>query len=367
MNMNIAVDREISRLLQENRKDVQKYNAASLVNMQRIASFCLLMAILIGVFVESFSKCVPGYTVTLVIFFCLAEFFRMKRMQPYTLLGIYMSLMILNGLVFYLSFYMFPERPTAVACLFFCVMPMLIMDKPIRYYSSVGTLYLLYAVLSIQIKGTEIGAIDAVNAFISLCIGLWLGKLFMEARLGFFEAQRLLAREKTTDVLTGVGNRRKLYEKLGEIYSDSEIRPACVLMMDIDYFKRFNDTYGHAAGDACLRGFGSVLLSIREIYKAAVYRYGGEEFVALLWDCKQEKMYQIAEVIRQEAEKLSIDGKHMTVSIGAVYCSDSSILNYETWIDYADQALYAAKKSGRNKTVCWDHSFKAEKNKGDKE
>jgi diguanylate cyclase (GGDEF)-like protein len=158
-----------------------------------------------------------------------------------------------------------------------------------------------------------------------------------------------------TDPLTGVQNRRGLFERLQMEIDRAErfAHPMAVAMIDVDRFKRFNDALGHPAGDAALRQMGALLVSsVRKVDVLA--RYGGEEFALVLSRVDRAAALDVAEKIRAAIEAATFDAglarsaARLTVSIGiAVYPEDASDL--ATLIDCADAALYCAKREGRNR------------------
>lgn len=169
------------------------------------------------------------------------------------------------------------------------------------------------------------------------------------------ENARILKETQTqavTDPLTGVSNRRGLIEAGKAEFSKTQNtnRPFSAIMIDLDYFKSINDTYGHAVGDLVLREFAKRCKScIREI--DYIGRYGGEEFIILLPDAHMKASMNIAERLRSAITKkpIQIDDKEIsiTASLG-VACRDESSTTLETLIARADQALYIAKHNGRN-------------------
>ena len=166
----------------------------------------------------------------------------------------------------------------------------------------------------------------------------------------------ILKTSSLTDQLTGLYNRRYLDEMLTKIVP-STIREKSILgifMIDIDYFKKVNDEFGHDAGDAVLKTLSGVLInSVRE--SDLVIRYGGEEFVIILQNIKdKEYIIKVAEKIRKAFEntKINVNGKTIrkTLSIGVSYYQNESQKIWEC-IKYADLALYEAKNTGRNKVI----------------
>ena len=124
-----------------------------------------------------------------------------------------------------------------------------------------------------------------------------------------------------------------------------------VLMLDIDHFKRFNDTYGHSCGDVVLQQVAQVIQSnVRTQDMAA--RYGGEEFVVMLSDTEPALAFQIAERIRKSIEKMDVvyENQHLfvTISIGVASYDPSRDSSPKMLVDRADAALYVSKQRGRN-------------------
>lgn len=157
------------------------------------------------------------------------------------------------------------------------------------------------------------------------------------------------------DKLTDIFNRRAAEEimKHQMCASLQHNRPLSVLMVDIDYFKRVNDRYGHAQGDKLLQSIASVLKnSIRE--NDFVARFGGEEFLVILPDLMIDRGIELAERIRRNIAEELIDasGNTITVSIGVAEMSKND--DIDKVISKADKALYKAKEEGRNRVVCFE-------------
>ena len=169
--------------------------------------------------------------------------------------------------------------------------------------------------------------------------------------------------ESKTDYMTGLNNRRQImniYTKLKK-HTQKEKSPLSVIMIDIDYFKKINDQYGHEAGDKVLKKVSELLLeNTRENDHAG--RFGGEEFILLLPDCDKEKAYGLAERIRKNIEStpITIDNKgttvKVTISIGISSLDPRNHNNNDT-INEADKALYIAKDKGRNQVMKYNVSY----------
>ncbi len=186
------------------------------------------------------------------------------------------------------------------------------------------------------------------------------------------DKKNVLLRELSIkDGLTGLYNYRFFREILSEQYNLAKrFRfPLSCIMIDIDFFKAVNDTYGHHAGDAVLSQLADILRhNVRDADKAV--RYGGEEFVVMLPYTDSGDAYIKAERLRQVVSKFPfIAGKdrvNVTISLGiATYADNKNIKRAEQLVVYADKALYQAKQRGRNQTVI--HNFRTdEKGSGEK-
>ena len=176
------------------------------------------------------------------------------------------------------------------------------------------------------------------------------------------ELERLsekLFRDGRRDALTGIGNRRGMEEELKRLGARSVRygRTFAVALIDIDHFKRYNDTCGHPAGDETLRAVARTL-SEQSRTGDSVFRYGGEEFLAVFPEQTVEGAREAAERMRARIVDLSIPhpGKNppgpVTVSAG-VACGFAAEVPVDELIRRADSALYAAKQAGRNQVSVW--------------
>ncbi len=160
-----------------------------------------------------------------------------------------------------------------------------------------------------------------------------------------------LEKLSVTDGLTGLLNHRALMQRLGEeaTRATRTQRPFCVIMADVDYFKKYNDEFGHPAGDEVLKQVAKILQdSTRNV--DCVARYGGEEFSALLPETSVQGAMEVAERMRARVAATQFGGREVTLSLGvAEFPTDAKTA--EKIIAVADKALYEAKKAGRNQVV----------------
>ncbi len=161
------------------------------------------------------------------------------------------------------------------------------------------------------------------------------------------------------DELTGIGNRRAFVTSINyywKVCMTAHTALAAILL-DIDHFKRYNDTYGHVQGDVCLQQVAQALQTSSQAIGGTVARYGGEEFIMLLPHTNEATALQAGEEIRQAIESLQIPHRasrthqYVTVSIGIALIIPTEQDSPNAFIGHADQALYAAKQKSRNTVV----------------
>ncbi|HEX7114705.1 MAG TPA: diguanylate cyclase [Steroidobacter sp.] len=182
----------------------------------------------------------------------------------------------------------------------------------------------------------------------AVLIALGVADRLRDQRLALTDAER----RAQTDALTGVFNRRSLLERLDSACLRARARglPIALLFIDLDHFKEINDTYGHPAGDACLKAIiGPIQAELRQ--SDVIGRYGGEEFVVILSSADAAAARPIAERIRSRIAAIRVEGFgepiKLTCSIG-IATSDTLGVWGESLIAMADEAVYVAKRSGRN-------------------
>lgn len=173
------------------------------------------------------------------------------------------------------------------------------------------------------------------------------------------KAMQELHRHATLDGLTQVANRRKFDSYLSQQWEKlaKDSLPISLILCDVDYFKRYNDTYGHQAGDDCLRKIAQAISSAVKNPAYLVARYGGEEFAVIMPNTSVKGAIHIAEAIKIELEWLEIPhaqskvSKSVTVSMGVSSTIPTHSVSPSALIAITDAALYEAKKQGRDRII----------------
>lgn len=187
---------------------------------------------------------------------------------------------------------------------------------------------------------------------VSTLVPLLLGAVMTESKSLFSALEnhrRRLELLASTDALTGVANRGAFQTKLKAEWENllADPHPLSLLLIDVDHFKSFNDTFGHSVGDDILRSVGMIL---RQSVRSSdfVARYGGEEFAVLLPETEESEAVALAERIRRSVEATDWKQRHVTISVG-VTTAQIGIIDSLDVINAADRALYTSKGSGRNR------------------
>ena len=180
-----------------------------------------------------------------------------------------------------------------------------------------------------------------------------------------YKYRKQVEQQSVTDQLTGIANRRQ-YERYSKSKWDEITRlhlPFSICMFDIDYFKVYNDTFGHPAGDKVITTVAGTLSANLQRATDFVARYGGEEFIAILVGDEAKDVFRHVKHIKQKIENLHIPhnpsvSKWVTVSAGGVTVVPKKDDKYHTYLKIADTMLYDAKRYGRNQVVWFGDDMK---------
>lgn len=234
-------------------------------------------------------------------------------------------------------------------------------------------------------KGYEVGAVDylfkpiesiILQSKVRVFIDLYKQKRLIEAQSALLqlkineltelrEQNFKLESLSLSDGLTGISNRRNFDQYIQMCWKNCmrSGRPLSLIMADIDYFKAYNDNYGHLQGDECLIEVARTIASSCRRPMDLAARYGGEEFSVVLPDTDKDDALAIAERIRSAIEELLIKhehsevASHVTLSLGVYTLTPESPCSVEEFIDCADKALYNSKSTGRNRVSFYELSL----------
>ena len=205
-----------------------------------------------------------------------------------------------------------------------------------------------------EIRGLEMGAAD----FISKPFYPKIVKIRVSNQIELKYAREKLTKLAITDGLTGIANRRYFDDQLAHEWTRARRlnQTLAIAMIDVDWFKKYNDHYGHQGGDDCLRQVANVLSNVAKRDSDFVARYGGEEFAIILPMTQAENALELSKNICLALSNLELphalsDFGHVTLSVGvAVGCPKQNTTPHNLLIN-ADKALYTAKEKGRNRAV----------------
>lgn len=213
-----------------------------------------------------------------------------------------------------------------------------------------------------ETRGFDVGGVDYITKPIRPPVVLARVQTHLELK----RSRDLLEQLASIDPLTGIPNRRRFDVALEQEWKRA-VRagsPLSLAIVDVDYFKKFNDSYGHARGDECLRAVAQTLDAAARRPGDLAARYGGEEFGAIFPDTDSEAMQRVADRLLEAVRALAIEhaasacGPRVSVSIGSVSLVPSLDDSAAAVLEHADRMLYQAKEQGRDRAVHLDLSAK---------
>jgi diguanylate cyclase (GGDEF)-like protein len=334
-------------LAPENQEAIDQYNQKNLSNLSLMGALMMLLPLISIPFSPSKRRLIPFYVAIIFVFIILYIVNRIPRMQRHALWGLYVGFSIFFALSVYLSVVHSPHMRATVLIGTFCIMPLAFIDNPKRMNLFVLFWFAMHTILAFYLKPL-FALDDVINTLGFGLLGCFFGNLTTVIRVESYEAHRLLTIEKETDALTGLYNRRKLFDVIG-----GDQAPSGVLMIDIDHFKEYNDKHGHLAADRAMQSMAAILQRFEEERDFTFFRYGGEEFVGISYQDTEEELLEQAEQLRKLIEQAETQDPPITVSIGIACSTLENPLSSDSLIERADRAVFKAKDEGRNRVVAY--------------
>lgn len=335
----------------EQKKAIHAYNAkimSSLLSLMTIVLACYLIFSLLSEFIAEY---VPVYLSYFLIVLLMHISYEKVVKKSIFLTNCYIAgfATVIFSFVCLIGTLFGPSTTAVMFLVYMLTVPML-MIIPVHYmYGFLLTAFVIYSVTALFLKEPVYAAMDCIHGLTCLVLGFFISRRVLESRISLLAINEELDKNSRFDALTGIPNRRSLEQYLQNTYAQSETMT--LAMLDIDDFKRYNDTYGHLKGDEAIRSVANILKIHGLEWDCFFARYGGEEFILI--DTKhtktevQELLEQICEDIRsQNILHENTRANRLTVSIG--YAQKLGQESYETLLKRADDALYAAKRGGKN-------------------
>ena len=229
-------------------------------------------------------------------------------------------------------------------------------DIPVVFVSSMAD-------IEYKVKGFKVGGVDYINKpfhHAEILVRINTHITMLRLRKNLEEQNAELERLANTDYLTNLYNRRRFFQAAQDEFAGAirSRNPISITLMDLDYFKKINDTHGHLVGDHVLIHIAKLIRRHCRVSDVAA-RYGGEEFIILHPSIDRQKAYQVAEKIRKAVEvtPCSLEGDEisLTLSAGVVDTQAGRDFNrIDDILGLADKALYRAKDAGRNQVVVFE-------------
>jgi diguanylate cyclase (GGDEF)-like protein len=353
-------------------------------NLLSLSKVNVVIAVVIGgfsfypIFIEKdiFKVCIYIAVVIIALLIAAYSNYRMQVALSstrfiYVLVTLFYANIMLFGI--YLNVWASPDKlATIFLCLLICILLMFIIPPFFSLSLTLGAMAIFIA-STIIAKDSSLAFLDIINVLVAGIISLYFNWHISRLRMGLEISANILEDERdeyfdqsTIDELTKLKNRRDYMQTFQRYVSSS--RPSdkylCVAICDIDFFKNYNDHYGHPMGDECLRSIGEVLNTLMESMGVYAARVGGEEF-SLLWfesdishiDTVVSHIIGIIGGLAIPHEKSKVSD-HVTISIGIHVEPCGSSSTTQTLYDFADKALYTAKESGRNCAIVSGNDIK---------
>lgn len=335
--------KDFINMINDNKEDISKTNKRMLGWLLMLGLLCCSPLFIMTFIADDYAIMKITYGGIILLLLCVLLINRYIKVATLSL--IYGSYTILMGVAIYASAFLITDNLCILPLMILFQLPIVILDRSKNIHTLEGTFLFIYIVFIVLFKDQKYLLDECISTVVASIMGLVLGAHLRYAQVENFNFKRIAIIQENIDALTGLHNRRKLYSVLEK--TDKSI--SGILMIDIDDFKAYNDTYGHQAGDMCLVKVSQLLSTFSKDIN--FFRYGGEEFIGIAHNMDNNQLVDVANQCVHCVQDLNIEHKQskdnvVTISLG-LYIVEG-IMSHDDMIYYADISLYNAKHNGKN-------------------
>lgn len=321
-----------------------------------LGTIVFLALLVMSVFEDSYSKNMFLYGALFVCEALVLIFaWRFLPKKPdYTTTITYISIFAIFAYAIILGTFNSPTITSTTFCVFLIAIPMIIIDRPWRLITFNAVQVVIFCLCSNYVKDWSVASVDILNAVSFYFLGAVLNTYMIKTKAKELTLRRYIEHDRDTDPLTLLYNKAAVGREISKHINEGGT--GVFMFVDLDNFKKINDTYGHAMGDDVLHEFGDC---IRRIFRHTdiLGRFGGDEFIIFLPhpiddDIVSTRAQDLLDLMN-ETIKIEDDTIDFHASIGIAKCPENGA-TYEDVMAKADQALYYSKKNGKNMFMYYD-------------
>lgn len=356
--------------IKNNNKKISIYNLNILIN---IVAFTILVCVAIAIFYAFYDGKIYsayisiGMAIGLAVLLSIAIYFRkvnvcyekIDKLIVFSVLGMYLY-------AIYLGTFQAEGDLAVTAIVIFIFLQVIFIWSPPKNLIIIVSMAIIFIICSFYTKDIRIASYDSIHCILVICCGNFISWKVSRVNVEYFMAEeklleqnKLLYMASTIDELTKMYNRKKIVSIINDIGKEciENNEKLVFIIMDIDNFKSYNDTYGHPAGDILLESAGCLLKDIAKKNNINVGRLGGEEFIAVWKASNLIDFNEIAEEIKVGISEMHrqnnsyVIHRKVTISQGVAVYNPQNISDIKEAYHLADKALYIAKKNGKNTVV----------------
>lgn len=334
----------------------EEKNKGILLVTSSLGSVIFFVLFIISILEDSYERNMFLYA---ALFICelgvLLSAWRFLKKKPDLITPItYLSIFAIFAYAIILGTFNSPNITSTTFCVFLIAIPMIIIDRPWRLITFNAIQVVIFCICSNYVKDWSVASVDILNAVSFYFLGVVLNTYMIKTKAKELTLRRYIEHDRDTDPLTLLYNKAAVNREISKHIGDGGT--GVLMFIDLDNFKKINDTYGHAFGDDVLHEFGDC---IRRIFRHTdiLGRFGGDEFLVFLPhpienDVVSTRAQELLDLM-QENIKIEDESIDFHASIGIAKCPEDAT-TYEAVMEKADQALYYSKRNGKNMYMYYD-------------